>query len=291
MTAINTIIDTLAYSNQFFGHTLLIKLGGSILNDDQLIKSLCEDLKLLRGAGIRIVLVHGGSKAIKRELDLNHITTEFIDGLRVTPPNVMDIIEMVLCGRVNKLLVRKLNSIGMSAIGLSGSDNSMLQCDYLSRQHGCTGRIKAVNIDAITNVLSFQGKDFGSIPVIAPIGIDDEGQPMNVNADIAACHIANALAVDKLIYLTDQDGIYDNHGQLLSQLSGSELEYLITEGIVTDGMLVKVSAILDALNDKMSQVHMLNGKKAHILIEELFTVQGVGTLCKKDSKIYEVNKG
>ncbi len=290
MTVVDTIIDTLAYSNKFFGHTLLIKLGGSILNDDQLIKSLCEDLKLLRGVGMKIVLVHGGSRAIKRELSLNNIETKFINGLRVTPPAAMNIIEMVLCGHVNKLLVRKLNSIGMSAIGLSGSDNSMLQCDHFSHQHGRTGKISAVNVDAIVNVLSFQGKNFGSIPVIAPIGIDDDGKAMNVNADIAACHIANALAVDKLIYLTDQDGIYNNDGKLLSQLSGNELEALIAQGVVTDGMLVKVSAILDALNDKMSQVHMLNGKKPHILIEELFTVKGIGTLCKKDSEVYEVNK-
>ncbi len=278
--SIAAIMDTLTYANQFRGNTFLIKLGGSILHDDQLIKTLCDDLKILKNTGIKIILVHGGSKAINQYLEINNIPSEFVDGQRVTTPEAMKIIEMVLCGHVNKVLVRKLNNIGIDAIGLSGTDNNMLQCDYYSKEHGCVGTIHAVNTDPIKYLLTHQNFGFDSIPVIAPIGVDADGNAMNINADFAASHIATAMQVDKLIYITDQDGIYDKNGKVFSVLSREDLLTLIDNTTVDGGMLVKVKAILSALNTNLNHVHILNGNKPHVLIEEFFTEHGVGTLCK-----------
>lgn len=276
-----SIMEALSYASRFHGHLMLIKIGGSILNKESLITSLCEDIQLLKKNGIKVVLVHGGSKAINEYLDIHQVDSHFIDGLRVTSEKAIKVIEMVLCGHVNKLLVRKLNSIGLNAVGLCGSDDSMLKCDYYSSQHGFVGKIKQVFPEAILNLLSFQDALHGSIPVIAPIGVDEEGNPLNINADVAASEIAHALKVNKLIYLTDQEGVYDEQGHVYSELKEDELALLVEKGIVKDGMLVKVKAILAALQSDLNEIHILNGNKPHILIEELFTLTGAGTLCKK----------
>lgn len=275
--SIHSILETLSYSNQFKGNTFLIKVGGSILDNEVLIKSLCQDLKILKQAGIKIILVHGGSKAIHQHLTINSIESEFLDGLRVTSPEAMKIIEMVLCGHVNPLLVRKLNHIGINAVGLSGADSNMLQCHYYGKAHGCVGHIHSVNTSPISHFL--RNQVLNSIPVIAPVGVDAEGNAMNINADFAASHIAIAMKVDKLIYITDQDGIYDEKGTIYSELSCVALEELIGNKIVSGGMLTKAKAILAALNANLNHVHILNGNKKSALIEELFTSQGVGTLC------------
>lgn len=282
---IDTIINTLSYSNTFSGSTFLIKLGGSILHDSALIHSLCSDLKLLSLVGVKIILVHGGSFAINQQLLKQNIESEFIDGLRVTSVQAMEVIEMVLCGHVNTSLVRKLNAIGMHAIGLSGANNNMLQCDYYSKQHGCVGTIKKINTEAIHHLILNHKLPYQTIPVIAPIGINVDGKPMNINADYAASSLANALKAGKLIYLTDQDGIYDKNGNIFSELSQDNLLDLINDHTVEGGMLTKTKAILKALNGHLNHVHILNGKKNHVLIEELFTVKGAGTLCKKTSTL------
>src|SRR3990167_7549669 len=255
---IELIIDSLFYANKFRGSIILIK----------------------------IVLVHGGSKAINEALLMNGIETKFLDGLRITPPKAMKIIEMVLCGEVNKSLVKKLNNIGLHAVGLSGSDNNLLLCDYYSEKHECVVNIKTVNIDLIINLLSFEEKEFDYIPVIAPIGVDNHGNSLNINADWAACAIASALKAHKFIYLTDQNGIYDSNGNVLALLSKDDLQELISNQIVKDGMLTKVKTILAALDNNISGIHILNGMRKHCLIEELFTINGVGTLCDNLSKEY-----
>lgn len=271
------IIDAISYANQFRETTVLIKLGGSVLHDDDLIKSLCADLRLLQGVGIKVVIVHGGSKAINKYLAINQIESHFVDGLRVTSPEAMEIIEMVLCGHVNKMLVRKLNHIGVKVIGMSGADNNMLQCDPYSQQHGCVGAIRNVNVNFVNQILA----QSNSIPIIAPVGVDAKGNPMNINADYAASDLAVALKVDKLIYLTDQDGILDKKGGIYSELCETQLSELIRDETVKGGMLAKTKAILAALSHHLNHVHILNGSKKHVLLEELFTVNGVGTLCKK----------
>ncbi len=276
MNQLSMIIDAIHYVNGFKDKTFLIKLGGSILYDDALIESLCEDLKLLKQAGINLIIVHGGSKAINEQLQINNIEAGFVDGLRVTTASAMKIIEMVLCGHVNQLLVRKLNSININAVGLAGTDNQLLQCDYYSQAHGQVGVIKKIN----TSVLAPYLKQSDLMPIIAPVGVDDKGNAMNINADYAASYLADALRVDKLIYLTDQDGIYDHNNQVLSEINSESLMTLIQQKTVKGGMLVKVNAILDALAGALSEVHILNGQHPHVLLEELFTKTGIGTLCK-----------
>ncbi|NKB46946.1 MAG: acetylglutamate kinase [Legionellales bacterium] len=241
---------------------------------------LNQDLKLLKGVGIHVILVHGGGKAIDQALAMHHINSHFVDGLRVTSNAAMDIIEMVLCGHINNMLVKQLNHIGIRAVGLTGADDHLLQCEPISTQHERAGKVKAVNIQPIINILHTPDSQVHPIPVIAPIGIDSQGQSLNVNADVAACEIAMALGVNKLIYLTDQDGIFDADGQRLSSLDTHQLQQLIDQQIVKEGMLTKVRAILTALQTNMNHIHIINGQRPHALIEELFTVAGIGSLCK-----------
>ncbi len=273
------LTDAIAYANQFRGKTFLIKLGGSILDDTANFKHICVDLKLLTQAGIQVVVVHGGSKAINQTLQALNIESTFIDGLRVTSLAAVKVIEMVLCGQVNKQLVRQLNHIGISAVGLSGCDNNMLLCHQYSQQHGYVGMVKKVNIEPIKQLVQYGSSPNSIIPIIAPIGVNDKGQPMNINADYAASQLAIALKVDKLIYLTDQDGIFDKKGRLVSEISVMELEKLIVNKTVHGGMLTKAKAIVTALKAHLHHLHILNGNRKHVLIEELFTAKGVGTLC------------
>lgn len=270
------ILNILAYNHKFSGCKFVIKIGGSVLQDETLVASICSDIQLLTSVGIKIIVIHGGGNAISQHLSKLHIESQFIDGLRVTPKKIMDIIEMVLCGHVNTKLVRMFGAAGLNTIGLTGADSSMLQCAYYSDAHGCVGVVKKTNTDIVSNVLT---SDF--IPVIAPIGVDVDGNAMNINADCAASVLAEQLQADKLIYLTDQDGIYDENGAIYSELSQVDLLNIIDRKIVQGGMLTKSKAILKALNGHLNDIHILNGKISHVLIEELFTVEGIGTLCKK----------
>ena len=277
-----TLLEALKYVEKFYGRTMLIKLGGSILDCPERMKTLCEDLKCLRAAGIALVIVHGGSKAIEQALNAYQLTWEFYQGQRVTTPEMMTVIEMVLSGQVNKQLVRQLNQLDVKAMGFSGVDNRLLLCEQASEQLGLVGAIKQVNTQWIQSFLEDQlaNPHGGMIPVISPVGVDAQGQSLNVSADWAASEIATALGVDKLVYLTDQEGIY--HGdKLLSECSSSKLNSLIDANIVQGGMLTKVKTILDAINQGIQQIHILGAKRDHVLIDEIFTDAGVGTLCFK----------
>ncbi|STX28852.1 Acetylglutamate kinase [Legionella beliardensis] len=260
--------------NQANHKLILIKVGGSILQDAAAITALCLDFKEILAHGYQIVLVHGGSKAINEALKVYGIESTFIQGLRVTSKAAINIIEMVLCGQVNQLLIRKLNHVGIKASGLSGAENQLLLCDYLASQYGFVGDIKTVNATHIKQLLANN-----LLPVIATLGVDKEGQAVNVNGDMAACHLAHALAVDQLIYLTDQDGVYDSQGQLFSELAEEDLKHLIAQSIVTDGMLVKVQAILNSLEQGLRQIRILNGKQQRILTEAILHEKKRGTLC------------
>lgn len=254
--------------------TILIKAGGSILHEAQKIADLCANIKIIQQAGFKVILVHGGSKAINAALAKHKVPSEFIDGLRVTSKAAIKIIEKVLCEEVNALLVNQLNNLGMEALGVSGAYQQMLLCDYYSKQHGFVGEIKAVNTSWI------QELEANKIPIISTIGVDKEGHPLNVNADMAASHIANALQVHKLIYLTDQEGIYDSKGNLFSDLSAQNLEMLIKKSIVSGGMLVKVQSILTSLKAGLNNILILNGNCKNALLEVIFNKKKMGTLCK-----------
>lgn len=287
-----TVLDTLGYVKTFAGQTLVIKLGGSALQDHALVEALCADLAAIRSVGVSLVLVHGGGPAINKELEIHGISWEFVDGQRVTTPEMMDVVEMVLSGSVNRRIVRTLNRCGVSAVGLSGSDAGMLACKPASRRLGRVGKIEHVDSALIHTVLNTQieaGK--GCIPVIAPVGGSGDGSSFNVNADTAASRIAQALGVGKLIYLTDQDGILDGEKRLISELDAGELEGLIENGTVTGGMLAKAKAMLDAIRGGVDDIHVLNARRPHCLIEELFTATGIGTVCRSRARAVEAQAG
>lgn len=274
------LLQALQYVKQFKGKSILIKMGGSILDEPKLVRNLCQDLKLLRAAGIAIVIVHGGSKAIESALSTYNLSWQFHQGQRVTTPEMMEVIEMVLSGQVNKMLVKNLNALGVPAVGLSGVDQQLLCCGLASEALGLVGEVEQVNVDLLKSFVDMQQQnaDGGFIPVVSPVGVMKDGQAVNVNADWAACCIAAELGVEKMIYLTDQDGIYQG-GQLVSECNTAKLQSLVDAGVVVGGMMTKVNTILKALQKGVEHIHILGAKKEHVLLEEIFTEAGVGTLC------------
>lgn len=280
-----SVLATLSYVKKFAGETILIKLGGAALQDPSLVASICEDLTLIQAVGVSVVLVHGGGPSINKELTSRGIQWEFIDGQRVTTPEMMDVIEMVLCGEVNRRIVRGLNRSGVRAVGLSGTDGATLLCKKSNtklQQVGVIDRVDTSYINAILNTKSESGQ--GSIPVIAPVGMGKNGEAYNINADWAASRVAQAMGVKKVLFLTDQEGILDANGQLIQELDAGELESLIETGVVKGGMLAKVQTVLHALKNGVTDLHIINARRPHGLIEELFTNRGVGTVCRLRSR-------
>ncbi|MBX7231083.1 MAG: acetylglutamate kinase [Bdellovibrionales bacterium] len=273
-----SVIDTLQYVRRFSNQKLLVKLGGSALKDLNLVKTICDDLALIRSIGISVVLVHGGGPSISDELSLRGIHSEFIDGQRVTTPEMMDIIEMVLCGKMNRRIVRTLNAAKIKAVGLCGTDANMIQCRREDERLQNVGIVERIDTEILNKYLGNEDRQ-DIIPVVAPMGVDEMGRALNVNADWAASRIAQALNIKKMIYLTDQDGILDKQGSLISELDAAGLEELMVSGVVTGGMLAKTRTILHALRNKVDDIHIINSKRPHSLIEELFTNRGIGTVC------------
>lgn len=283
-----SVIETLNYVKKFTGTRLLIKMGGSILDNPEIVAALCEDLVLIRSAGIQLIIVHGGGKAINTELSVHGIEWHFYQGQRVTSKEMIPYIEMVLCGQINQQLVRVLNGKGVTAVGLSGADRKMLQCKRMHEKLGEVGIIEKVDTTFLETCLAEQVQTLqGSIPVVASIGMDDEGNALNINADWAASMIAHALSIPKLIYLSDQDGIYDESQQVISEIDLYGLQQLLTTQAVQGGMIAKVNTIMHALEQGIPNVHVINANRPHALIEELFTKRGVGTLCRIQGNNYD----
>lgn len=283
-TSTEEVIATLNYVKKFTGTTMLIKLGGAALQDAELVESICEDLMLIRSVGVQVVIVHGGGPSINEELTRRNITWEFFEGQRITTPEMMNVIEMVLCGQVNRRIVRTLNQSGVKAIGVSGTDANTLFCKKASQKLGQVGQVDKVNPTYIHSILNTQSDGIGSIPVIAPVGVGKTGEAYNINADWAAVRIAQELGIKKVLFLTDQNGILDAQKQLIPELDAGELENLIETGVVAGGMLAKVRTVLHALRHGVNDVHIINARRPHGLIEELFTDRGVGTVCKLRSR-------
>jgi acetylglutamate kinase len=278
--SVKNVIETLSYVKKFTGSRMLIKMGGSILDDSEIISALCEDLVLIRSAGIQLILVHGGGKAINSELKAHNIEWKFHQGQRITSKKMMPYIEMVLCGKVNKQLVRVLNSKGVTALGISGADRKMLQCHRMNEHLGEVGTIDHVDTTFLEMCLHEQISNMqGSIPVISSIGMDKKGEALNINADWTASIIAHALQIPKLIYLSDQEGIYDQDQKIIPTLSIHELRELLENGTAQGGMIAKINTIIHALECGIPNVHVIDANHPHALIEELFTEKGVGTLC------------
>jgi acetylglutamate kinase len=270
------LIEALPYIRRFVDQTIVIKYGGSAMAEPALQASFAVDVVMLKYIGLRPVIVHGGGPQIGATLSRLGIESSFVDGLRVTDDATMDVVEMVLGGKVNREIVDLVGRAGGRAIGLTGGDGGMIQVTrrlVADRDLGRVGRVVAVDPAAIVAVT-----DSGFIPVIAPIGIDADGVTHNVNADEAAGALARALSAKKLILLTDVEGVKDANGQLISQLSIDEARKHISEGTIREGMIPKVCCCIEAVESGVSSTTIVDGRVLHALLLEIFTDGGVGTL-------------
>lgn len=278
------LIEALPYIRHFNGKIIVVKYGGSAMLDEQLKKRVIEDVALLKLVGFKPVIVHGGGKEISRWVKKAGMESQFVNGLRVTDAETMEIVEMVL-GRVNKGLVNLVEQIGVHAVGLSGKDGGLLKAEKKftdGQDIGFVGEIARVNPEIIYELLE---KDF--VPVICPIGVDDQFATYNINADDAAYAVARAIGAEKLVFLTDIEGVYKNPNDpstRLSEITIAEAEQLIKEGYVGGGMLPKLQNCIEAIQNGVSRVHILDGRIPHCLLLEFFTNSGIGTAILKDEK-------
>ncbi len=272
---VRTLMDAMPFIKEFRDEIIVIKYGGSAQSSDALKAKFAQDIVLLHLVGVKVVIVHGGGNRISELLSDLKIPTQFIDGERVSTPEVMRIVEMVLSGEINKQITSLLNSHGAKAIGISGKDAHFLKAKAKDAvKFGLTGRVESVKADVIHNLLRE-----GFIPVIAPIGADDEvGHPgYNINADLAASAIAAAIGACKVIFMTDTPGVLNNDKELLSTLSEAQVEALKTDGTIHGGMVPKVDACLEAVDGGVEKAHIIDGRIDHAILLEIFTSDGVGT--------------
>jgi acetylglutamate kinase len=270
------LVEALPYIRRFYEKTIVIKYGGHAMTDDGLRASFAVDVVFLKYVGLRPVIVHGGGPQIGAILEKLGLESTFVDGLRVTNDATMEVVEMVLGGRVNGEIVELVNRGGGRAVGLTGNDGGMLTVRRKLKEGKDIGRVgEIVQVDpaAITAVANA-----GFVPVIAPIGVDAEGLRYNVNADEAAGAIARALQAEKLILLTDVEGVKDATGELIHRLSVETARKLLAEGSIREGMIPKVECCIDALADGVSRTHIIDGRIVHAILLEVFTDGGVGTL-------------
>ena len=276
--------EALPYIQRFRGKIIVVKYGGSAMVDQELQKSVIRDVALLKLVGFRPIVVHGGGKEITKWVNKAGLETNFVNGLRVTDKDTMEIAEMVL-NKINKGLVSMMEGLGVSAVGISGKDGSMLRVDKkLSKGQdiGFVGEIREVNTDLLQKLLD---NDF--VPVVCPIGFDDEYHSYNINADDAACAIASAMGASKLAFLTDIEGVYRDpldKDTLISEMTIPEAEEFLESGNVGGGMLPKLTNCVDAIKSGVSRVHILDGRIAHCLLLEFFTDRGVGTAIIGDTE-------
>ena len=283
------LIEALPYIQRFNRKIIVVKYGGSAMVDESLKRRVIEDVTLLKLCGFKPIIVHGGGKEISRWVGKVGMEPKFINGLRVTDEETMEIAEMVL-GRVNKSLVQLVESLGVRAIGVSGKDGGLLKVEkkYSEGQDiGYVGEIKEVNAEILTDLLE---KDF--LPVVCPVGLDDNFNTYNINADDAACAIARAMKAEKLAFLTDIEGVYkdpDDPSSLISELEVEEAKKLMEDGYIGGGMLPKFTNCIDSIENGVSRVHILDGRIPHCLLLEIFTNKGIGTaiLNRKESRYYD----
>ncbi|MGN0346634.1 MAG: acetylglutamate kinase [Lachnospiraceae bacterium] len=276
------LIEALPYIQRFNRKVIVVKYGGSAMTDAELQKNVIKDVTLLKLVGFKPIIVHGGGKEISNWVKKVGKESEFINGLRVTDEETMEIAEMVL-NKVNKRLVTMVQELGVNAVGVSGKDGGLLKVEkkYSGGQDiGFVGDIKEVNAKILNDLLD---KDF--LPIVAPIGLDDNYDTYNINADDAACAVAKAVGADKLVFLTDIEGLYrdiNDKSSFISRLTASEAEELIDSGIIGGGMLPKLNNCTSAIKNGVSRVHILDGRVPHCLLLEIFTKQGVGTAIISD---------
>lgn len=268
------LIEFLPYIKEFAGNTFVIKYGGSAMINDELKMAFSKDITLLKFVGINPIVVHGGGNEIGGTLKRLDITTKFHKGLRITDEKTMEVVVMVLAGKVNKEIVLNINRFGGKAVGLSGVDANIIKAKKLLLEDvdlGLVGDVEEVNPDILINL-----SKNGYIPVVSPIGFDDTGSTYNINADTVASHIAQAIQAEKLIYISDVDGVLDNSGKLISEIKIKNIEKMI-DTVLTGGMIPKVLSAKEAIENGVKKVHIINGKRQHALLEEIFTDAGIGT--------------
>ena len=276
---VDVLNEALPWIHRMAGKTFVIKYGGSAMEDPELCRQVVADIEMLKLLGIRIVLVHGGGKAISAHVNALGLPVRFKGGLRVTDDATMEAVREVLVGKVNQDLVWALNEYGHNAVGLSGADGKTLKAEQIDPELGRVGRIREVDPSLIETIL-----EDGYIPVVATVGCAPDGF-FNINADVAAGKIAEAMGADKLIYLTDVDGLYgdvNDENSLIQTLTRSETHMLLESGELDGGMLPKIRSIAEALDGGVSEVVILNGTFPHSLLLEIFTDAGCGTMFTRD---------
>ncbi len=277
------LTEALPYIQKLHNKTIVIKYGGNAMINEDLKRTVMEDITLLKYVGMNPVIVHGGGPDISAELKTHNVESEFINGLRVTDADTIKIAQMVLVGKTNKEVVSNININGGKAVGLCGIDGRIIECIPLTEDTegnkidvGFVGKITKVNSDIIKSLC-----DGGYIPVIAPIGTDNNGQSYNINADTVASAVAVSMKAEKLIYLTDVEGVKDNNGKIIFEITTENAESLIENGTISGGMIPKSRACMDAVNEGVNRVHIIDGRILHSIILEIFTDTGIGTMFKK----------
>ena len=282
MQKASVLIEALPYIQKFNRKIIVVKYGGSAMSNEELQKNVIKDVTLLKLVGFKPIIVHGGGKAISRWVEKVGKEPSFINGLRVTDEETMEIAEMVL-GRVNKNLVTMVEELGVKAVGISGKDGGLLKVEKKysdGKDIGFVGNITEVDPKVIYDLLE---KDF--LPIVAPIGLDENFQTYNINADDAACAIAKAVGADKLVFLTDIEGLYrdiNDKSTFISRLTASQAEELIAGGVIGGGMLPKLGNCTSAIRNGVNRVHILDGRIPHCMLLEIFTNQGIGTAIIQD---------
>ncbi|MBU78400.1 MAG: acetylglutamate kinase [Candidatus Thioglobus sp.] len=278
----NVLTESLPYIQQFHGKTIVIKYGGNAMVDEELKSSFARDIVLMKSVGMNPIVVHGGGPQIGKTLEKIGKDSEFIGGMRVTDSETMDVVEMVLGGLVNKEIVNLIHQHGGHSIGLTGKDGRLITANKLKNKIeptseiidlGHVGEVDQIDVSVIELLLE---GDF--IPVIAPIGVGNDGFSYNINADLVAGSIAEALKAEKLILLTNTPGLLDAKGDLLTGLNTSKVNQLIKDGVIHGGMLPKIDCALSAVKDGVNRAHIIDGRVAHAVLLEIFTDTGVGTL-------------
>ena len=282
------LIEALPYIQRFNRKIIVVKYGGSAMSNEELQKNVIKDVTLLKLVGFKPIIVHGGGKEISRWVGKVGKEAKFVNGLRVTDAETMEIAEMVL-NKVNKGLVSMVQELGVKAVGISGKDGGLLKVDkkYSNGEDiGFVGDIKDVNPKILYDLLE---RDF--LPIVAPIGMDDNFQTYNINADDAACAIAKAVGAEKLAFLTDIEGLYkdiNDKSSFISRLSASEADQLISDGFIGGGMLPKLANCTSAIKNGVNRVHILDGRIPHCLLLEIFTQKGIGTAIVKDDEVDKI---
>lgn len=283
------LIEALPYIKKFSGKTFVIKYGGSIMKNIEAKKAFIEDVVLLKLVGINVVIVHGGGPNISNWLSKLEMKTNFIKGLRVTDEKTMEVVEMVLSGKINKSIVGELCSHGVKAVGVSGSDNHLIKATkkYLYEGNekidiGYVGEVVSVNEQLLNDLLNTE-----YIPVISPIGCDEEGNSYNINADYVASAVASVLKAEKLILLTDVEGLYkdmNDPSTFISSIYIEKIKEYIRTGVILGGMIPKMQCCIEAIENGTKNIHLIDGRESHSLLLEIFTDKGMGTMIKGGEK-------